>query len=65
MKTSTFISEEQLVSSAIDTLIKKLGPVETNRFLSLKKNKRTESARRHQLWQKKLDKEAFFTAVFR
>jgi hypothetical protein len=65
MKTSTFISEEQLVSSAIDTLIKKLGPVETNRFLSLMKSNRVDSVRRHQLWQKKLDKEAFFTAAFR
>ena len=65
MKTSTFISEEQLVSSAIDTLIKKLGAVETNRFLSLMKSNRVDSVRRHKLWQKKLDKEAFFTAVFR
>ena len=65
MKTSTFINEEQLVSSAIDTLIKKLGPVETNRFLSLMKSNRVDSARRHRLWQQKLDKDGFFNAVFK
>jgi len=35
MKASTFIKEEKLITEAIDTLIDKLGPVETNRFLSL------------------------------
>jgi len=65
MKTSTFLTEEKLVSRAIDALMTKLGPVETNRFLSHMKSNRVDSVRRHQLWQKRLDKEAFFTAVFR
>jgi len=65
MKASTFINEEQLVTKAIDTLINKLGPVETNRFLSLMKKKRVESVKRHHLWQAKLKKDKFFNAVFK
>jgi hypothetical protein len=65
MKTSTFIDEEQLVTKAIDTLISKLGPVETKRFLSLMKKKRIESVKRHQLWQARLKKDRFFAAVFK
>lgn len=65
MKVSTFINEEQLVTQAIDTLIKKLGPVETNRFLSLMKKKRQESVKRHQSWQAKLKKDKFLNAVFK
>jgi hypothetical protein len=65
MKTSTFIKEEQLITEAIDTLIDKLGPVETNRFLSLLKARRVESVRRHQLWQSQLKKGKFFDKVFK
>ena len=65
MKTSTFINEEKLVSEAINTLIKKFGPVETSRFLSLSKAKRTDSVKRHHLWQTKLDKKDFFDTVFK
>ena len=65
MKTSTFINEEKLISEAINALIKKLGPVETSRFLSLSKAKRTDSVKRHQLWQSRLDKKEFFDTVFK
>jgi hypothetical protein len=65
MKTSTFINEEQLISKAIDALISKLGPVETNRFLFLMKKKRVESVKRHHQWQAKLNKEQFFETVFK
>ena len=65
MKASTFINEEQLISSAINALINKLGPVETNRFLSLMKKKRVESVKRHHQWQAKLNKEHFFKAIFK
>ena len=36
--------------------MEKLGPVETNRFLSLPAKKRIESVKRHRSWQSKLDK---------
>ena len=65
MKASTFINEEQLISKAVDALIRKLGPVETNRFLSLMKKKRVESLKRHHQWQAKLNKEQLFEAIFK
>jgi hypothetical protein len=65
MKVSTYISEEQLIDKAIDALINQLGPVETNRFLSLMKKRRVESVKRHQKWQAKLKKDQFFNAVFK
>jgi hypothetical protein len=65
MKASTFINEEQLISRAIDALISKLGPVETNRFLSLVKKKKVESVKRHHQWQAKLNKEQFFETIFK
>jgi hypothetical protein len=65
MKASTYISEEQLIDKAIDVLINQLGPVETNRFLSLMKKRRVETVKRHQKWQAKLKKDQFFNAVFK
>jgi len=64
MKTSTFMNEEQLIATAIDVLIEKLGPVEANRFLTLPKKKRLESVKRHQLWQSQLKKDDFFDKIF-
>ena len=64
MKMSVFMSEEQLVSEAIDTLMNRLGAVETNRFLSLPREKRMESVKRHQLWQSRLEKDQFFGSIF-
>lgn len=59
-----YISEDQLIKQAIDILMEKLGPVETNRFLSLPRKKRMESVKRHHLWQSKLDKDTFFNDIF-
>lgn len=65
MKVAHYIrSEERLLKRAIDVLMEKLGPVETNRFLTLPTRKRIESVKRHRLWQSKLDKDNFFNAVF-
>jgi len=64
MKPSQFISEDKLFKQAIGVLMEKLGPVETNRFLSLRSKERMESVRRHRKWQAKLDKEAFFNEIF-
>jgi hypothetical protein len=64
MKTSTFMNEDQLIATAIDVLIEKLGPVETNRFLTLPQKKRMESVKRHGLWQSQLKKDQFFDKVF-
>ncbi len=64
MKKSQYINEDQLIKKAIDILMEKLGPVETNRFLTLPVKKRIESVRRHRLWQSKLDKDSFLKKVF-
>jgi len=65
MKASTFVKEEKLISEAMNALIDRLGPVETNRFLSLLKTGRVESVKRHQLWQSQLKKEKFFNTIFK
>jgi hypothetical protein len=64
MKTSTFIPEDQLISRAIDVLIERLGPVETSRFLTLPRQQRLESVKRHHQWQATLQKDAFFDTIF-
>jgi hypothetical protein len=64
MKPSQYISEDRLLKQAIGVLMEKLGPVETNRFLSLRSKQRMESVRRHRKWQSKLDKEAFSKEIF-
>jgi len=64
VKTSIFTDEEQLITKAVDVLIKELGPVEASRFLSLPKKKRTESVKRHRHWQAQLQQKAFFDRIF-
>ena len=64
MKTSTFIPEDQLISRASDVLIERLGPVETSRFLTLPRQQRLESVKRHHQWQTTLQKDEFFDTVF-
>ena len=65
MKTSIFIPEEQLISKAVDVLIQTLGPVEASRFLTLPQHKRIDSVERHQRWQTTLEKDDFFSYVFK
>ena len=64
MKTSEYISEEELFEMVIGLLTEKLGPLETSRFLSISGKKRMESVKRHRRWQSKLDKEKFVKEVF-
>jgi hypothetical protein len=64
MKKSTFMDEEKMVGEAIKILMKKIGPVETGRFIALPRKKRIESLKRHLLWQSDLDKDQFFDEIF-
>lgn len=59
-----YMDEENVIKRATQALIKELGPVETIRFLTMPQKKRTESVRRHRVWQKLLDKNKFFDEVF-
>ena len=66
MKITTLLDEEQLVKKAVTALLENLGPIESSRFLALPfSGGRLESVRRHQRWQKELDKNKFFNHVFR
>jgi len=64
VKTSIFTDEEQLITKAVEVLIKELGPVDASRFLSLPKKKRMESVKRHRQWQTQLQQREFFDHVF-
>lgn len=64
MKAIRYMDEELVIKRGIEALIRELGPVETNRFLSIPKHKRMESVKRHREWQRHLDKDAFFEEVF-
>ena len=64
MKPMKILDEEAIVKRAIDVLMKELGPIETVRFITVPKKKRTESVKRHREWQKLLDKDKLFDEVF-
>ena len=64
MEQSTLMNETQLIQQAVAILIEKLGPTDTNRFLSLKSSERLDSVLRHQAWQNTLNKDVFFDEVF-
>jgi hypothetical protein len=64
VKARIFTDEEQLITKAVDVLVKELGPVEASRFLALPKKKRIESVKRHRQWQAQLQPAEFFDRVF-
>ncbi len=64
MRPGEYIKEEELFNKAIGLLTKKLGPLETSRFLSITSQKRIESVKRHRQWQAKLDKEKLIKEIF-
>lgn len=64
MKTTALMKEEDLLHVAVSTLMDKLGPVETSRFLAMERPRRMESVKRHRHWQKALDRDAFLSDVF-
>lgn len=64
MRKRTYIKEDELYKKGISLLLEKLGPIETNRFLSLSKGKRVESVKRHREWQGHLNKKKFIKEIF-
>lgn len=64
MKSSHVLDENMLVERGVDVLIKKLGPVDARRFISMTVNRRLESVKRHRNWQSNLDKTKFFNEMF-
>ncbi len=65
MNIEKYLDDEIVIKKGIDVLIKELGPIEAVRFINIPKRKRMESVRRHMEWQKSLDKETFFTEIFK
>ena len=64
MKSTRYLSEDELIERGLTALMKALGPVETTRFLMLRRAGRLESVKRHRRWQKQLDQRKFFDQVF-
>jgi len=64
MKTRVYLPEEEMIRRALDALMTALGPVETARFLTLPRQRRLDSVKRHRQWQASLDKDQFFHQVF-
>ena len=64
MKPKRRLTDDELIERGVEALMKALGPVETTRFLSLRRTGRLESVKRHRRWQAKLNKKQFFDQVF-
>lgn len=64
MSEHIYLQEDEMISRAVDALLKALGPVEAVRFLTLSQQRRLDSVTRHRLWQEGLDKDRFFNQVF-
>ncbi len=58
------ISDKELMEKGAKILFKELGYTDAIRFLSIPRDIREESVKRHRKWQKGLDKELFFDQVF-
>ena len=64
MKTARYMDDELVIQKEVEFLMQGLGPLETLRFLNLPRESRVESVKRHQEWQKRLDKKQFLDDVF-
>ena len=65
MTDTLLMTEEQLISQAVEVLMDKLGILEATRFLALKSEEKDDSVKWHREWQAQLDKAAFFDEVFK
>ena len=65
LKVVKYMDEEIVIKKGVELLIKGLGPMEAIRFMSLSKERKIDSVKRHRTWQKQLDKDRFFNEVFK
>lgn len=65
MKNTLVMNDESLVAKAVDSLVRHLGVVDAQRFVSLPVSRRMDSVRRHRLWQSALREKEFLDAVFK
>ena len=64
MKLTKTVPDNDLMKKGIEILFRELGNVDTIRFLSIPREKRVESVKRHRDWQRALDKDTFFDEIF-
>ena len=64
MKATKTVPDNVLLKKGIEILFRELGKVDAIRFLTIPREKRVESVKRHRNWQKSLNKNAFFDEVF-
>ncbi len=64
MKLTKTVPDNDLLKKGIEILFRELGNVDAIRFLSIPREKRVESVKRHRKWQQTSDKDAFFDEIF-
>ena len=64
MKLTKTVPDNELMKRGIEILFRELGNVDAVRFLSIPREKRVESVKRHRDWQQTLDKDTFFDGIF-
>jgi hypothetical protein len=64
MKATKTVPDNDLMKKGVEILFRELGNVDAIRFLSIPREKRVESVKRHRDWQQTLDKDAFFDGIF-
>ena len=64
MKLTKTVSDNDLLKKGIEILFRELGKVDAIRFLTIPREKRVESVKRHRGWQQTLEKDTFFDEIF-
>ena len=64
MKATRTVPDNDLMKKGIEILFRELGNVDAMRFLSIPREKRIESVKRHRDWQQTLEKDTFFDEIF-
>ena len=64
MKLTKKVPDNDLLKKGMEILFRELSKVDTIRFLSILREKRVESVKRHRDWQHALDKDTFFDEKF-
>lgn len=64
MKPARYLDEKVVIQRGMQALISTLGSVEAVRFMTLPRERRIDSVKRHREWQDTLNKDDFFNDVF-
>jgi len=64
MSITKLMPDKDLINKVTEILFKELGYANAVRYLSLPKEEKAESVKRHRIWQDSLEKDKFFNDVF-